>query len=455
MVLAMVTVAGGDVEDADGSARSTAADPVGEPPRPSTSASIGSAESSHEQSDGSVTPTPGGPAEPHRFVESFDGQPETPTPWRSASWDITVHSRDVETFDVLSAVDAGHGSGCEPPPATHVVTAFESAVFQCKDHVMTAINEQGYGMIYLTPDQLVDFSDGTATIRFDVSTARTSVRDWWDVWITPFDDQLQLPLDLGTDVDANGPPRRAIRVGLGTENQMVAQVFDDFEAVDFGEYPEGQVPGEWWTGYESFLEPDARRRDTFEITISPGHLRVGMPDYDFWWIDADIPELDWTHGVVQLGHHSYNPTKDCNVTNTPRPPIDECTATTWHWDNVVIDPAVPFTILPATERAADAGAPTLQFAEPAPSGAHLRFTAIGDDVHVRFDGGDWIMAEPQATKGANPVDHFTSYWMPVPAGTTSVEFDGEDWFAEDWLVRDASFWSLTAADQTRIGMMQP
>ena len=95
---------------------------------------------------------------------------------------------------------------------------------------------------------------------------------------------------------STAPPRRAIRVGLGTENQMVAQLYEDFEAVDFGEYPSSKIPGNWWDGYESFLEPDSKRRDTFEIVLSADHIRVGMPDYDFWWIDADIPELDWTTG---------------------------------------------------------------------------------------------------------------------------------------------------------------
>lgn len=38
-----------------------------------------------------------------------------------------------------------------------------------------------------------------------------------------------------------------------------------------------------------------------------------MPAYNFWWIDATIPNLGWDMGVVQFGHHSYNPTKDCCV----------------------------------------------------------------------------------------------------------------------------------------------
>ena len=39
---------------------------------------------------------------------------------------------------------------------------------------MTSINASGYGVIYLTPDQMVDFSAGEAVVRFDMSTFRTS-----------------------------------------------------------------------------------------------------------------------------------------------------------------------------------------------------------------------------------------------------------------------------------------
>lgn len=90
-------------------------------------------------------------------------------------------------------------------------------------------------------------------------------------------------------------------------------------------------------GYESFLTPDAKRRDKFELQISRNHLRFGMPAYNFNWIDLPIPELDWSQGVVQIGHHSYNPAKDAGC------PINQnaktgCSPTTWHWDNVNIQP---------------------------------------------------------------------------------------------------------------------
>ena len=94
---------------------------------------------------------------PRVFLETFDGDPSTPIPFSSPNWDVTIHSRD-EWFE-LDAMDAAHGPNCEPPPATHRISAYEDAVFTCKNHVMTSIYAPGYGAIYLTPNELVDFSE--------------------------------------------------------------------------------------------------------------------------------------------------------------------------------------------------------------------------------------------------------------------------------------------------------
>ena len=74
------------------------------------------------------------------------------------------------------------------------------------------------------------------------------------------------------------------------------------------------------------------------------HLRFGMPAYSLAWVDTALPDLGWAQGVVQFGHHSYNPTKEC----------PDCTPNTWHWDNVTIDPAVPFNITRGDRRYVDA-----------------------------------------------------------------------------------------------------
>ncbi|MBE0697421.1 MAG: hypothetical protein IH586_10905, partial [Anaerolineaceae bacterium] len=251
------------------------------------------------------------------FSETFDVDPAAPQPWQPANWDVAVHSRDVGTWNTLEPMQAGHGADCSPPPAAHQVRQYQDAVYLCKNHLMTAINATGYGVIYLTPNHMVDFTEQEAVIRFDLSTERTSERDWIDVWITPYDDHLQLPLsDFYPDL--GGEPRRAIQVEMANFNRKTTFAFNritNFAAAGY--------TGTAWIGYEDFLTPSAMRRDTFELRISRTHIKFGMPAYNFWWYDKTIPALDWTVGVVQFGHHSYNPKKDCSG----------CLPNTWHWDN--------------------------------------------------------------------------------------------------------------------------
>jgi hypothetical protein len=307
------------------------------------------------------------------------------------------------------------------------MSAYEDAAFQCRDHMMTAINASGYGAVYLTPNQLADFSQSEAVIRWDMSTLRTSGRDWVDLWISPFDEQLQLPLEL--EVDLSGPPRNAVQIRLDlSRNAFTASIYRDFKEVP--------VEGEFsMQGYDSFLTPDAKRRDTFEVRMSRTHLSVGMPRYNFKWIDSEIPELGWSQGVVQFGHHSYNPSKDCS---------NPCGPNTWHWDNVQIAPARSFTMIKANRRFIDSEASsTVNLARPAPERAHLRFAGIGGSLEVSFDAGrTWQPAQIQAQDAEFFKDeHFRSYWTPIPARTQQVQFRGQDWWGGSWYVRDISVWA--------------
>jgi hypothetical protein len=100
-------------------------------------------------------------------------------------------------------------------------------------------------------------------------------------------------------------------------------------------------------------------------------------------------------------------------------------------------------MVPATVRTVGGGegVETVPFAGPAPADAHLRFAGIGTDLQVSFDGGDsWQDAELQWSSDPGIEDHFHSFWMPVPEGTTEVLFRGVDWWAGEWRVRDLSFW---------------
>ncbi len=159
-----------------------------------------------------------------------------------------------------------------------------------------------------------------------------------------------------------------------------------------------------------------------------------MPAYDFWWVNTPIADLGWEHGVVQFGHHSYDPTRHCAT----------CGPNTWHWDTVLLEPAVPFTILRADRRVVDAASDgVLRFAGPAPAGAHLRFAALGRGVEVSFDGGaTWEAAQRQAQLRAHG-ERFASYWHAVPAGVSTLQFRAEATAGGlPWLLRDAAIWSI-------------
>ena len=376
------------------------------------------------------------------FTDTFDGKPGSPKPWHPDGWDVTVHSRDANTWEQLDPVGAMHGSDCGAPPATHEASSYDQAVFQCKDHVMTTMNSTGYGLIYLTPDVIADFSNGTATIKFDVSTLRTSSRDWWDVWITPFAENLQLAIDTGFP-DLSGPPKDAIHIRLESENVLSVGIIRDFSLVQFPDYPNDRVTGDWFTGYNTFLKPDAARRDTVEIQISKNHLKVGMPQHNFFWVDSAIPALNFGSGIVQFGQHSYNPTKDCGDGTIPGPD-GKCTPNTWHWDNVSIAPATPFTMIKADRRSvSDHGARSVQFATPAPANSFLRFAATGT-IEVSVDeGATWQGAVLSPIQKPSEDDGgFHSYWTPVTAGTNRVMFRGQGSWQGPWNARDISVWSL-------------
>jgi hypothetical protein len=363
-----------------------------------------------------------------RFLEPFDGQPTGPQPWRPAGWDITIHSRDRDYWSSLESMSAHHGPHCEGPPAEHAVGEYADSVFLCNDHVMTALFASDYGVIYLTPDRLVDFSAGEAVVRFDLSTLRTSTRDWIDLWLTPYEDNLQLPLEDWLP-DLNGEPRRAVHIRMEFGDRSAVNGSFGGEAVR--DFVAEELPERAWAGYETFLEPSATQRETFELRLSADHIAFGMPDYDYWWIDTAIEPLEWRQAIVQFGHHSYNPLKNCPT----------CAPNTWHWDNVTIEPAVPFTIIPGEPRAVDEVNDEVTFPAAAPENAHLRFAGIGEELEVSFDGGrSWQPATLQSQESFAE-EHFRSYWMPVPAGIGAVHFRGRSWWGGPWHVRDISIWA--------------
>lgn len=390
----------------------------------------------------SATPTPTlAYGHPGTFLDTFDGNPATPQPFFSSEWDVSVHSRDLGTWYQLDSMLAAHSPNCEPPPATHTIDQYADAVFVCHDHVMTAINGEGYAEIMLAPDHLVDFSNGEAVIQFDMSTLRSSDRDWVDLWITPFDQNVALPIDL--DVDLQGSPRNAVhlRMDFGYSGKFSGAIYRDFISQ--------AIPLATTMGYETVLTPSATLRSTFQLTISANHIKFGMPSYNLWWIDTFIPTLNWDRGVLQIGHHSYNPTKDCAGSDQP------CAPNTWHFDNVSINPSIAFMMIKGDHRYVSKDGTdlerTMTFASPAPVNSYLRFSGIGV-IEVSFDGGSFQPATKAASSellgyGIYHPEHFSSYWVAMPQGTTSVtfQFSSDGWYTTSYemIAKDITIWSLT------------
>lgn len=371
------------------------------------------------------------------FLETFDGSPASPTDFTPVSWDVSRHASYAFPF---APMDAMHGTDCSGYPSTHAITTLDEAVFQCRNHVMTALYTHGYAEALLTPNRLVDFADSTVTVSFDVSTLRTAGRDWIDLWITPFDDVLENPLDNGSP-DLSDAPRRAVQIEMppifGTAgldpkySYFVGRTYDNFVSTD--------MPQATYQPYTSVLTPSAVTRTRFELHLSRTHVKFGIPELNLWWIDADIPPLAWTRGTLQLAHHSYHPVQESAC--------DICAPDTWHWDNVGISYAVPFTIIPGDRRQitiTDAS-PVVSFAKPAPANAFLRFAALAGSLDVSFDNGvTWAAAQVKQPQQLKSNAYFWSYWTPIPKGTQSVQFRGTSASGNGWVVRDMAIWSLTA-----------
>lgn len=359
------------------------------------------------------------------FIESFDTFPEKPTPFISSSWDITVHTRDWTTWETLDPLDAVYGPDCAPPPASHVADTFEDAVFICDGRLVSAINGSDYAATVLTPAYMVKFSEQPATILFDMSTGRASGRDWVEIWISPFDEQLQLP---GQDwmPDMNGHPNNGIQLFLDLATWRFSG-----RRISGGEVTE--LNGDWFT-LDEISDQSYTDLTQFELTIDPHGITFGLPIVGRWWVDDTWQDpLSFEYGVVQITHHSFEPLKDCGA---------DCGPNSWVFDNVSMAPAVPFTIIQAQQRYVNRGTgPAVDLAGPTPVGSYLRFVAFSDEVQVSFDDGEtWQAAARQRYKRDEL--GYQSYWTPMPAGVDNVHFRARDVAGNDWQIRDISAWSL-------------
>lgn len=371
------------------------------------------------------------------WVASFDGSPAGPDPMPAvvSNFDIQVHSRDADTWFQLEPINAQHGADCAPPPATHPNTSYEGSVFQCKNHLMTALNSSSYGVIYFTPDQLFDFSNG-GTLTWEMSTQQMSTRDWWDVLITPYADNMALPLlsDLSQGVDLQGPPRNTIHIG-GDNGEGAPILTVIRNGVEQKYNSPASVPRIGYNLVDGTNESSTRQ--TFRLTISNGRMKFerlasATGSALVFWDEAVT--LPFKQGIVQFGHHSYNPTKDgAGVPGTR------------HWDNISINPAQPFTMIKADRRYTQGG--VVNFASPAPANASLRFAGI---CQVSVDGVpvERVPDYDRWNVGYHP-EHQSSYFVPIAQGKQSVNisFSDDGWYGTNLgcIAKDFSIWSLNGS----------
>ena len=380
---------------------------------------------------------------PSRFYEeTFDGDPDQPEIWTSEDWELTIHQRDQDRLYEMMPMQADHGPNCEAPPASRIISSHEENFYICRNHLMTAnhgvSNDGGYGMVYFTPNRMID-TTGDFFISFDLSTYRVNpVRNWVDVWITPYDKNLQLALNE-TFPDVQGEPVESIQIQLAQEGWMKLIIHEN--GVDT------KIEEDDYRTYHDVLEMSRTVRTNFYIGVKDGNLKIGLPEHNMWWYDQPAPEMllrpEWKESVVQFGHHSYTPFKECQWAFFPEE-CSEIMADTFHWDNMNLYPVTRFDIIHGDTRLItdSTSSNRITFDRPAPADAYIRFGGIGFDLELSFDNGrTWQAAVQQEHVMPDVEQHFTSYWMPIPEGTQSVRFRGENWYAGEWAARDITVWA--------------
>lgn len=361
------------------------------------------------------TPSPG-PRNGEAFVENFDADPTSPQAWQPDNWDIQFHNRESPFWATPEPMMGHNSATCGAAPAHHAITTWRDSTYVCLHHLMTAVQGSMYGAIYLTPPAMVDITT-EGTISWQNSTLLTSDRDWQDVWVTPFAQNLTMPL-YDWLPDLQGEPGTAIHVSrdFGRGAWLVNVVRDHVST---------QVA---YLNEPADLPRTQAGVTTYEIRLTRTGIKFGLPEHNLW-VDASFANLGFTAGVVQFAHHSYSPEKNGggNFANS------------WSWDSFRISPTKPLTITHASPRlVVGDGAVTFP---AAPANAFLRFSGV---CAIEMDTGTGFKPVARQAQEFRFVEHFSSYFVPIPAGLTSAKFRfaGEGWYQGfPCAVRDATVWT--------------
>lgn len=358
------------------------------------------------------------------FTEPFTGAPAQPAKMTGLSNFEVIHGTmwNGVAEGPLNVGTAQHGPSCEAPgeggTVRHVVPTYADLVFQCRDHVMTHLAGDA-SLTYLTPNQLLDLSGGTGTVKWDVSTTSLSTRDWIGVWIQNWDTQEQRILD--TSIPAHqGNPRNAIQVEMGA----IGPGFESgsgmwhIEVYDQNRNLSALVnDGPWGRKVFDVTKMSAQARTTFQVDITPGHIKLWLPAFNHVLAEGDIPALGWNKGVVTFGHFAYSADKGANPFTGACCEVGQGEPNTWHWDNLSVSPSIPFTIVKPDHRSTRTG-DVFQFSAPAPANAIMRFEAWSrnDGVRVSFDDGPLV--KPTMTGLHTFQEQPVNYIVQVPPGVT-------------------------------------
>lgn len=375
------------------------------------------------------------------------GMPSAPQAfYPSTGYDVTVDERSNRNLD--GRLDspmpmADHGPNCEPPTEVlgtgnrHTTKTFADSAYICHDHVMTSLFSEGYAAAYIQPDAAPDWSNGTVTVSWRTSTFRTSARDWWDAWITPFGNQMPAPLHEWLP-DLNGEPMNALHIEQVASGDGVAyagQLYSGGKEIELDSARDVRQ--------NDYVKPSRTVRTLYQLEISKNHIKFWLPEVNLVYIDQDI-NVPFTSGVLQLAHHSYNPEKDdgCGPPQDQRKVGQGCQPNTWHWSNINMSYAQRYTITHPSRRFMNASANTATFPAPAVADTYLRFLATGVNYQASFDGGKtWQALKTQAsTKDTDPQYDPSQFFVRVPIGATSVQLRaggdgyGAGWFAHEFVL---------------------
>lgn len=347
-----------------------------------------------------------------RFHEGFDIDPASPrsfadTPM-SRRWHVAQAVTDFNQWRLGDAVQAQHGPDCGPPPATHRADRWKEYVYVCKNHVMTARAAPSYAATYLMPKALLDWSSRRAVARWDVSTVSMSGRDWIDLWVTPIGSALMVPIDRGTGVAFQGAPRNAIHVrGANGGDSWTVEVIR-----------KNKVVGRKTLTIPASFQRSAKTRTPMRLWVGPRRVTFRMSGVGTIRVPAGP---NFRRGLVQWGHHAYNPAKD--GAGVPA---------TWHWDNFTLAPASALganEVRPQRRIAGPGDRRVFRFRRPARARSVLLFDAVCK-VAINFGDGPRRLAKQPTSDGNNTLEFASSYKVKVPRGATRavVRFRGDGWY---------------------------